>query len=91
MGLTIGAGLGIVHHGPEMLSFMGLDGGADMAAGAGTVDATAFAAEKYACSEFGVDEAIALLSKAQADSLASVKADLAVMEALNPSGDAGNI
>ena len=68
MGLTIGAGLGIVHHGPEMLSFMGLDGGADMAAGAGTVDATAFAAEKY-----GIEEVKDILSTSQAESLASVK------------------
>jgi len=50
MGLTIGAGFGIYHHGPEMLSFMGFDGGADLASGtdaAGSVETTGIAAEKF--------------------------------------------
>ena len=47
MGLLVGAGLGIVHHGPEMLSFMGCDGGAELGTGIdGTADATGVAASK---------------------------------------------
>ena len=43
-----------------MLSFMGCDGGAELAEGAGTADATAFAAEKY-----GLDEVSEALTTAQ--------------------------
>jgi len=39
LGLAVGAGLGIYHHGPEMLSFMGCDGGAEMATGTDAVGA----------------------------------------------------
>ena len=43
-----------------MLSFMGCDGGAELAEGAGTADATAFAAEKY-----GLDDADDFLTEEQ--------------------------
>lgn len=64
MGLTVGASCGIYHHGPEMLSFMGFDGGAEIAAGAGTGELTGVAADKW-----GSAEVTDILSDAQAKSL----------------------